>query len=247
MTDLAKTIIPKSDQLNADDLIAGPITITITEVRGVDGDQPIAIHFEGDNRKPYKPCKSMRRVMVHAWKSDGNAYVGHRMTLYSDPDVAFGGIKVGGIRISHMSHIDHEMVVPLTVTRGKRSPYTVRPLQAELKSGPRGGRAASPPPPPPSDDFPGDRDAQSYAGGFGGPDNSAADEAVSAAVEWMRGVYEDLQGDAFRSTTDLDEFFADPANVRQFEALAAEDKTLATGLEAALKGRGKALASRERR
>jgi hypothetical protein len=30
------------------------------------------------------------------------------MTLYCDPEVQFGGMKVGGIRISHMSDIDGE-------------------------------------------------------------------------------------------------------------------------------------------
>jgi hypothetical protein len=135
VTDLAKTIAPKSDQLNADDLIAGPMTITITGVRGVDdADQPIAVNFEGDGGKPFKPCKSMRRVMVHCWGADGKAYAGRRATLYCDQNVQFGGIKVGGIRISHLSHIDREITMALTVTRAKRSPYTVRPLQAETRA-----------------------------------------------------------------------------------------------------------------
>lgn len=133
MTDLAKTIIPKSDQLNADDLIAGPVEITITRVRGCDeADQPIAVHFEGDNNKPYKPCKSMRRVLVRAWGADGAQFAGRRLRLYRDEGVQFGGIKVGGIRISHMSHIDRPLVVALTVTRAKRAPYTVEPLVAQV-------------------------------------------------------------------------------------------------------------------
>lgn len=129
MTDLAKTIAPKSDQLNADDLIAGPITITITGVRGNDdADQPVSVGFEGDGGKPYKPCKSMRRVMVHCWGADGKSYAGRRMTLYRDENVQFGGIKVGGIRISHMSDIERETTMALTATRAKRTPYTVKPL-----------------------------------------------------------------------------------------------------------------------
>lgn len=139
MTDMSKTIIPKSDQLNADDLIAGPRTITITALRGCeDADQPVAVHFEGDDRKPYKPCKSMRRVMVHAWGPDGNTYAGKRMTLFCDPNVVFGGIKVGGIRISHMSGIDRDMTVALTATRAQRKPYTVRPLPREQGGGSAG-------------------------------------------------------------------------------------------------------------
>jgi len=159
VTDLAKTIAPKSDQLNADDLIAGPRTITITGVRGCDDEQPIAIHFEGGEKTPYKPCKSMRRVLVHCWGPDGNTYVGKRMTLYCDPNVLFGGIKVGGIRISHLSHIDREMVLPLTVTRAKRAPYTVKPLRAEVKAGPQTSRGADDRGASRDDDFPGDRGA----------------------------------------------------------------------------------------
>jgi len=129
MIDLSLTIAPKSDQLNADDLIAGPRTIRITSIHGSDDpDQPVAIHFEGDNKKPYKPCKSMRRVLVNAWGADGTAYVGRSLTLYRDEGVQFGGIKVGGIRISHMSHIEREVTMALTATRAKRTPYTVRPL-----------------------------------------------------------------------------------------------------------------------
>lgn len=132
MTDLSQTIAPKSDQLNADDLIGGPKTIRITRVsRMSEPDQPIAINFEGDGGKPYKPCKSMRRVLVTVWGIDGNTYAGRRMTLYRDEKVQFGGMAVGGIRISHVSGIDREMTMALTVTKARRVPYTVKPLREE--------------------------------------------------------------------------------------------------------------------
>ena len=62
--DLSQTIIPKSDQLNADDLIAGPRTIRITAVSTGNAEQPVVINYEGDNGRPYKPSKSMRRILV---------------------------------------------------------------------------------------------------------------------------------------------------------------------------------------
>lgn len=131
MTDLGKTIAPKSDQINADDLISGPITIKVTKVSGFeDAAQPIGVHFEGDGNKPYKPCKSMRRVLVQVWGKDGNQYAGRSMTIYRDEKVMFGGIAVGGIRISHMSHIDKEMTMALTASRAQRKPYTVKPIAA---------------------------------------------------------------------------------------------------------------------
>lgn len=130
MIDLRQTIAPKSDQLNADDLIAGPMTIRVTRVSlCAEPDQPIAISFEGDNGKPYKPCKSMRRLLVSVWGPDGSAYVGREMTLYRDEKVKFGGAEVGGIRISHMSAIDKPVTVALTVTKSVRRPYQVKPLQ----------------------------------------------------------------------------------------------------------------------
>lgn len=139
MTDLSQTIAPKSDQLNADDLIGGPRTITVTKVSQMrEPDQPIAVYFEGDGGKPYKPGKSMRRVLVRVWGKDGATYAGRRMTLYRDDTVMFGGVAVGGIRISHMSDIDKAVTIPLTVTRASRKPFTVRPLPAER--GPSGGK-----------------------------------------------------------------------------------------------------------
>ena len=127
VSNLRDTIAPKSDRVNADDFLAGPETVTITAVKRGDADTPVAVHIEG--RKPYYPCKSMRRVMIAAWGDNGADWAGKRMTLFTDPSVKFGGVAVGGIRISHLSHIERDMCISLTATRGKRSPYTVRALQ----------------------------------------------------------------------------------------------------------------------
>lgn len=135
--DLSQTIIPKSDQLNADDLMAGPRTIKITSVTGGTAEQPVCIHFDGDNGRPYKPGKSMRRVLVVLWGSDSAAYIGRRLTLYRDPLIRFGSDEVGGIRISHMSDISRREQLALTVTKGKRKPYIVEPLLAEQHQDPR--------------------------------------------------------------------------------------------------------------
>ena len=131
MTDLSKTITPKSDQLNSDDLISGPMTIKITAVRGDEGnkEQPIIVSFEGDGGKGWRPCKSMRRVLVSVWGKDGAAYTGRSLTLYRDPTVTWGGLAVGGIRISHMSGMDADMTMALTATKQSRKPYTVKRLR----------------------------------------------------------------------------------------------------------------------
>lgn len=128
MVDLTKTIVAKSDQLNADDLFGAPITVTVTKVALMGDEQPVAIHYEGDNGKPYKPCKSMRRVLVNCWGTDGSKYTGRSMTLFRDEKVIFGGAAVGGIRISHLSHIDAAVTMSLTATKKSKKPYTVLPL-----------------------------------------------------------------------------------------------------------------------
>lgn len=136
---MAQFIAPKSDQINADDLIGGPRTIRISHVSANEGspEQPISVSFDGDAGKPFKPCKSMRRVMVNIWGPDASRYVGRSMTLYRDPKVQFGGMAVGGIRISHMTDIPDEkldngkVIMALTAARAKRAPYTVFPLTAE--------------------------------------------------------------------------------------------------------------------
>lgn len=122
----ADTIKPKSDQLNADDLLVGPITVKILDVKRGPADQPVHIFIDG--QQPYKPCKSMRRVLIAAWGDKGADWIGKSMTLYCDPSVKFGGVALGGIRISHLSDIETTMNIMLTATRGKKSQFTVKPL-----------------------------------------------------------------------------------------------------------------------
>ena len=126
VSDLSPTIKPKSDQLNADDLIAGPMTVKITDVKSGPIDQPVHIHIE--DQQPYKPCKTMRRVLITAWGSDGKKWIGQSMTLYCDPTVKFGGVALGGIRISHLSGIKNHLNMMLTQSRGRKAQFIVEPL-----------------------------------------------------------------------------------------------------------------------
>ena len=129
--DMTRFIEARSDQLNADDLIGGPRTITITRVQANDGDQPVNVHFEGDNGKPFRPCKTIRRVMVAMWGADASQYAGRSMTIYRDPSVQFGGMQVGGIRISHMSHIKSASDVVVMKSKGKKAAMKILPLAAQ--------------------------------------------------------------------------------------------------------------------
>ena len=129
MSDMTAVITPKSDQINADDLIGGPRTITIRDVQIKGGqEQPVSIYFD-DSDKAFRPCKSMCRVLVAVWGPDAKAYIGRSITLYRDPAVKWGGMEVGGIRISHMTDMTGgPMTMALTATKGSRKPFVVKPL-----------------------------------------------------------------------------------------------------------------------
>ena len=102
--------------------------IVITGVRSGSKEQPVIINYDGDNGRPYKPGKSMRRVLVAMWGVDGSQYVGKRLILYCDTKVQFGGDEVGGIRISHASGISETLSIALTVRRAKKEMFKVLPL-----------------------------------------------------------------------------------------------------------------------
>ena len=131
--DIRSAAAPKSDQLNADDLIGGSMTITVIAVKSGNKEQPIVIHYEGENGRPYKPCKSMLRALMTAWGDKGVEWVGKSMTLFNDPTVTWAGVQVGGIRISHVSHIKSSIAMSLTASKGKRKPYRVDPLVVAAK------------------------------------------------------------------------------------------------------------------
>ena len=102
--------------------------MTIAEVRAGTAEQPVEIHLVEFPGRPYKPSKSMRRVLVAAWGPEASTYVGRRMKLVGDPTVKFAGVVLGGIKIAQLSNIEKRLTVSLTVTKGKRAPHTVDPL-----------------------------------------------------------------------------------------------------------------------
>lgn len=130
--DMTQFTQAKSDQLNSDDLIAGPKTIRILAVETKDSkEQPVTIRYDGDNGKPWKPCKTTIRALVQLWGKYGQEWVGKSLTLYRDAEVKWAGACIGGIRISHMSHIDGEKTISETTSKAVKKPRTIRPLVIE--------------------------------------------------------------------------------------------------------------------
>lgn len=131
MLDMSIAAKAKSDQLNAADLIGHDMTVTITKVT-LTADNKAVINFDGDNGRPFKPCVTVVRLLNHAWGTNGNDWVGRSMTLFCDPTVMYGGEAVGGVRVSHLSHIDRDIKVVLPVSRNKRQAYHVKKLDVTV-------------------------------------------------------------------------------------------------------------------
>jgi hypothetical protein len=122
--DITETLAPASDQLDAIELVSGPRTFEVERVSRGNAEQPVQVHLV-DFPRPWRPGKSMRRVLAAGWGNDASTWVGHKVTLFFDADVTFGREKPGGTRIAAMSHIDGPLSVPLLISRGKSATYKV--------------------------------------------------------------------------------------------------------------------------
>jgi hypothetical protein len=135
---LSQAILARSDQLNADDLIGGPRTFTVKEVRRGDADQPVAIVLEEfPANRPFKPSKTVLRLLAHGWGEEtGDWPERPRFTLYRDAKVKWAGQEIGGIRVSHMSHIKEPLKIALAESKGKKSLHRVDPLPDDAPTSP---------------------------------------------------------------------------------------------------------------
>lgn len=128
MDDISDTLAPKSDQLDAVDLLGGPRVFTVESASVRNGDeQPVSIRLR-EFPRVWRPGKSMRRVLAACWGVQSSEWSGRQVELFCDPSVKFGGEAVGGTRIRSLSHIDGPKSVPLLITRGKSAIYVVEPL-----------------------------------------------------------------------------------------------------------------------
>jgi len=127
------TAEPRSDQWNADDFLGGARTFAIAGVKEGAAEQKYDIALDGEVRA-WRPPLGMLRVLMQAWGDDSDVWVGRRVTLYRDQTVKFGSDVLGGIRISHLSHIEKAMNFKVTTSRGKRATYTVQPLPDASKA-----------------------------------------------------------------------------------------------------------------
>ena len=124
------TAEPRSDQWNADDFMGGSSkTFTVAGVKDGSAEQKYDITLEGESRV-WRPPVTTVRILMDAWGDESDVWVGRRVTMFRDPSVRFGKDAVGGIRISHLSHLPGGKPLTLAVTsaRGKRPMVTIQPL-----------------------------------------------------------------------------------------------------------------------
>lgn len=126
--DISDTLAPTSDQLDAVDLLGSPPRVfTITDVTRNNGEQPVNIRL-AEFPRVWRPGKTMRRVLAGCWGKHADQWIGRRVELYCDETVKYGGVAVGGVRISRMSHLDGPKAVPIIVRQGQGGSYKVDPL-----------------------------------------------------------------------------------------------------------------------
>lgn len=130
MVDISDALAPNSDQLDAVELVR-PRTFTIAPGSGLgqrEGKTVAEIRLV-DFPRVWRPSKGMLDVLAACWGTDAKQWVGRRVTLYCDPEVMFGRDKVGGVRISHLSHIDRKRSARIRAAgAGRKQDWPVEPL-----------------------------------------------------------------------------------------------------------------------
>lgn len=116
----------KSDQINAVDLLGAPLVCQILDVTPGGADQPVAIKVDA-HPQPWKPSKTSLRVLCACWGNDPQVWIGRWVVLYCEESVKWAGVAVGGIRTSHLSHIEGRKTIMVNETRGKKKPEIVEP------------------------------------------------------------------------------------------------------------------------
>ena len=121
---------PKTDQLNADNLRGiNSVVVTVKGPcsRGNDG----KMHIPLEECKPFKPATGQGRILTEIWGNWEN-WPGRKIRLYRDPDVTYGGVACGGIKISEISHINRKHTVPVRQNRNKVVMQDIHPIKEEV-------------------------------------------------------------------------------------------------------------------
>lgn len=119
----------KSDQFNYEHFLAGPKTFKVAKIgsKKDQGKKKLLIYMEGHESTPFVPCLGMIKCLSSAegWGDKLAEWVGRSITLFGDSKVMFGSKELGGVRISHISHIAADYETKITERRGVRIDYLI--------------------------------------------------------------------------------------------------------------------------
>lgn len=132
-------IAPRSDVMNAEDLLTGERTFTVARAEvDTTKERAVSIWFEEFPKgRPFKPSLTVSRIFAKLWGEEEAEYVGRKVTLYRDETVKWAGQAVGGIRVRAMSHIGPKAIsITLAESEKSRKPWTILPLKEDVPASP---------------------------------------------------------------------------------------------------------------
>jgi hypothetical protein len=144
MIDLRKALAAKSDQINADDLVSGA---RIVKVVGAKKGEPVCDLLLEDEKRVWRPCKTVGRVLAACWGNSVSAWIGQSAKIYCEPSVKYAGAAVGGIRVEAVTGIDSPKIIKTQESRGKRVSITIQPLKIEAQKSTQAAKVEQPPEP----------------------------------------------------------------------------------------------------
>ena len=128
--DISNAIKAKSDQLNAADLMGGPIVVRIDGAKRGNQDQPVIVNISGGHM-PWKPSKTALRALAYFLGTDTTAWVGRWIRLYRDARTLWAGKPVGGVMVSGIDGISKAETLTLAYSRGKTNTHRIEPIKGE--------------------------------------------------------------------------------------------------------------------
>jgi len=136
--DFGDTLGTKSDQLNADDLRSGAITVKITGAQVRPGqEQPVMFRLAGGHM-PWKPCKGMLRLLAEiSGSTSARPWIGKWVRLFRDPEARWAGKPVGGIRLGgvDITMLSRNRVFRVRVGKNAHTEYKIESLNAPTAQG----------------------------------------------------------------------------------------------------------------
>lgn len=137
--DLTEAMAVDSSRLNADDLVAGPITVQITGAKTYRAKGKQRVQYAISNgHMPWHPCKTQMRLMAEIiGDKSARPWIGKWVALYRDPDVTFGSDTTGGVRLAAVdaSMLDRPREFSVRTGQTARTTYRIDVIRNRAAQG----------------------------------------------------------------------------------------------------------------